>query len=988
MPETHGQVDGRRRTSLGWRLPLLISGLVLAVLVIVVVAAYREVVNTLERGAAERARQAATQVASILVPSSAQVLAALQRATPAVRDYLTNPTADRQAAARALLAVLATTTPARRVTVWSPTGVPLFDIPPRSAGDDGAVPEPVPAPDQPPAAGTGEMRAHGQVAYADTGVPVRAEGDGSLLVGSISVRSALQINPPDLLSRLIGSDARILFGNRSGSLWTDMTRIVSGPVVDPAASGAQRYRHPDGDERIGALAAFGAAPWVVWVEFPRASVVASAQAFLRGMALFLLAVAVGAVFLARRFVLGVTAPLAEMTTAAEAMATGNYERRVATDRSDEIGRLGRAFNAMTDDVARELAERRRALDLLGASEGRYRTLFDYAPDGILIADPAGRYLDANPSAARMLGYSRDELIGRTAEDIVVPEEVAHVDPALEVIGADTDYQREWRFRRRDGSTFDADVIATQMPDGNILAMLRDITDRNLAVEAVRLAEARMRFALESADVGIWDLDYRTGELRWSEILEAQHGLSTGAFKGTLGAFLALVHRDDRDRVRRTMDEAAKKGGDYRLQYRIVRPDGALRWINGAGQVMRDGGVPVRAVGISLDVTAQQTLEAQFQQAQKMEAIGRLAGGVAHDFNNLLTAILGYCELLLDDLRPEDPLRFEISEIEKAGRQAAELTRQLLAFSRKQIIEPTLLDLNSVVSGLHSLLRRLISEDVDIMLGLDELPMLVSADRGQIEQIVMNLAVNARDAMPSGGRLTIETAHVELDEGYAATHFSVVPGAYVALTVTDTGVGMTPEVQSHLFEPFFTTKEPGKGTGLGLATVHGVVTRSGGNVGVYSEVGRGTSFKIYLPRADAGAVVDARPSAPVAPVLGHGHTVLVVDDNEGLRQLMSRTLTRQGFEVLIAADAAEALQKVDAHAAIDVLLTDVVMPGASGPELTLDLQQRRPGLKVIYMSGYTEDAIVHHGVLKPGIAFLHKPFTAHALGQKIREVLGR
>jgi two-component system cell cycle sensor histidine kinase/response regulator CckA len=292
----------------------------------------------------------------------------------------------------------------------------------------------------------------------------------------------------------------------------------------------------------------------------------------------------------------------------------------------------------------------------------------------------------------------------------------------------------------------------------------------------------------------------------------------------------------------------------------------------------------------------------------------------------------------------------------------------------------------VVSGLQSLLRRLISEDVEVVLGLDPRPMLVSADRGQIEQIVMNLAVNARDAMPDGGRLTIETAHVELDEHYAATHFSVTPGAYVALTVTDTGVGMTPDVQAHLFEPFFTTKEPGKGTGLGLATVHGVVTRSGGNVGVYSEVGRGTSFKIYLPRADATAAADARPSSPAVPVLGHGRTVLVVDDNEGLRQLMSRTLTRQGFEVLVAADAAEAMQKVDAHASIDVLLTDVVMPCASGPELTLDLQQRRPGLKVIYMSGYTEDAIVHHGVVEEGIAFLQKPITPGALTQKVRAVL--
>jgi two-component system, cell cycle sensor histidine kinase and response regulator CckA len=370
----------------------------------------------------------------------------------------------------------------------------------------------------------------------------------------------------------------------------------------------------------------------------------------------------------------------------------------------------------------------------------------------------------------------------------------------------------------------------------------------------------------------------------------------------------------------------------------------------------------------------------------MEAVGRLAGGVAHDFNNLLTAILGYCELLLDELHPEDPIRAEISEIHKAGSRAAELTRQLLAFSRKQIIEPTTLDMNQVVRGLESMLQRLISEEVTIKVALGEGPLLFTADRGQVEQIIVNLAVNARDAMPRGGTLTIATSLVALDDLYASTHFNVTPGTYVALTMTDTGTGMTPEVQAHLFEPFFTTKEQGKGTGLGLATVHGVVTRSGGSVGVYSEVGRGTSFKVYFPRATATATTDTA-IVPREVYRGDGRTVLVVDDAEGLRTLMTRTLERRGYRVLVAADAREALAIFDSQPGIDVLLTDVVMPGASGPELTTDLLARRPGLKVIYMSGYTEDAIVHHGVLKPGIAFLHKPFTADALSQKIREVLG-
>ena len=291
----------------------------------------------------------------------------------------------------------------------------------------------------------------------------------------------------------------------------------------------------------------------------------------------------------------------------------------------------------------------------------------------------------------------------------------------------------------------------------------------------------------------------------------------------------------------------KSGADFSMQNRAIWPDGTVRWLSGAGRIhLGEHGEPVRGVGISLDVTERRTLEEQYQQAQKMEAIGRLAGGVAHDFNNLLTVILGYCELLLADLDPDDPRQADIAEIQKAGTSAAGLTRQLLAFSRKQIIEPTLLDLNVVVADMRAMLGRLIGEDVKVVLGLRPELALVKADRGQVEQIVMNLAVNARDAMPRGGTLTIETANVELDEHYAKTHLAVKPGPYVVLTVTDTGTGMTPEVQARLFEPFFTTKELGKGTGLGLATVHGIVTRSGGSVNVYSEVGRGTSFKVYFP----------------------------------------------------------------------------------------------------------------------------------------------
>jgi PAS domain S-box-containing protein len=512
-------------------------------------------------------------------------------------------------------------------------------------------------------------------------------------------------------------------------------------------------------------------------------------------------------------------------------------------------------------------------------------------------------------------------------------------------------------------------------------------DHRRSGEALRIAEQRMRFALESANVGIWDHDYATGRLAWSELLEQQHGLEPGTFGGTFEAFVERVHPDDRAAVLDTIGQGAATDRDFTVTYRAVWPDGPVRWMRGAGRIHLDeAGHRLRAVGICQDVTERHVLEQQYFQAQKMEAVGRLAGGVAHDFNNLLTAILGYCDLLLTDLDPSDPRRLDLTEIQTAGHAAARLTRQLLAFSRKQIMDPALLDLNSVVASVRSMLDRVIGEDVTVVLGLGAEPARIRADRGQVEQVILNLAVNARDAMPDGGTLTIDTATVEIDDEYARTQLSPEPGSYVVLTVTDTGVGMAPDVLAHLFEPFFTTKEPGKGTGLGLATVHGIVSQSGGAVHVYSEVGCGTAFKVYFPRADEPEPA-AAPTPAARPATGV-ETVLVVEDAEGLRELTRRLLERQGYRTLVAADADEARRLFAGNETIDVLLTDVVMPETSGPELAAELVRQRPSLRIIYMSGYTEDAIVQHGILDRTVAFLHKPFTAAALAQKIREILDK
>jgi CheY-like chemotaxis protein len=376
------------------------------------------------------------------------------------------------------------------------------------------------------------------------------------------------------------------------------------------------------------------------------------------------------------------------------------------------------------------------------------------------------------------------------------------------------------------------------------------------------------------------------------------------------------------------------------------------------------------------------------QLQKIEAIGKLAGGVAHDFNNVLTVILGLTSDLLETPTGAIPhqVRQDLEEIRLAGERAATLTQQLLAFSRKQIVRPTVLNLNTVVARIEMMLRRLIGENIELRSMLADDLGSVRADAGQIEQVLVNLAVNARDAMPTGGKLTIETANVDLDQAYARGHTSVAPGRYAMVAISDTGIGMSPEVRARLFEPFFTTKEVGKGTGLGLATVYGIVKQSGGNIWVYSELNRGATFKIYLPLVDE-PVEAAEPARGAAEAQKGGETVLVVEDEEAVLALARRTLLRDGYTVLAARSAEQALQLAAGHAGpIHLLLTDIVMPGISGQLLARRLAGPHPDMKVIYMSGYTDNAIVHHGVLELGFTLLQKPFTPKALAQLVREVL--
>ena len=533
-----------------------------------------------------------------------------------------------------------------------------------------------------------------------------------------------------------------------------------------------------------------------------------------------------------------------------------------------------------------------------------------------------------------------------------------------------------------------DYLIKGQVDGPLLFQsLRYAVERHASETALRQSEQRYRQLAENIKEAFIVIELPTFKVlylshMWEEIWgrPVEHAYEDSSL------WLDAIHPDDRANV--VDGQRAIQGGEsFTSVFRVVRPDGSTRWARGRlFPVLNEKQEVYRMVGLIEDITEVRHTEEQLVQAQKMEAVGRLAGGIAHDFNNLLTVILGYSDFLAEDLGADHRSIASVNEIRTAAQSAERLTRQLLAFSRRQILQPQSLDLNDVLHRVDGLLRRVIGEDVALHMTLRTPLPRVNADPGQIEQVIMNLAVNARDAMPNGGRLTIETAAADLDEGYVARHTGAVVGPHVMVAVSDTGHGMDDATQKRLFEPFFTTKEAGKGTGLGLATAYGIVKQSQGSIWVYSEVGRGSTFKIYLPATSAGPS-ERRPERVPPGLLWGTETILVVEDQAEARSVIRETIHRRGYVVLEAANGAEALQISQNHVGpIHALVTDVVMPGMSGRRVAELLQSQRPNLRVIYMSGYTDDAIVHHGVLEEGISFVQKPFTAIGLLQKIREAL--
>jgi PAS domain S-box-containing protein len=515
------------------------------------------------------------------------------------------------------------------------------------------------------------------------------------------------------------------------------------------------------------------------------------------------------------------------------------------------------------------------------------------------------------------------------------------------------------------------------------------TQRQLEEARKKLAasEERYRQLVHGIDAIVWEADPETWEFTFvSERAEAILGYPVDRWLNDPDFCINLVYPDDRDEIIRCFTEAVSERRDEVCEFRAIAADGHTVWLRNLVRAFVENDKVTRMQGLMLDITERMRMEMELLNAQKLESVGLLAGGIAHDFNNVLTAIHGFSELVQEELGHDHPSNADIERIQESVERAASLTRQLLAFSRKQILQPRILDLNAVVTGLEKMLRRIIGEDIHIVMRLTPKLARIKADPGQIEQVLMNLAVNARDAMPRGGELIVETAPACLNENCVRRHVGVEPGNYVMMAVTDTGCGMPPAVQAHLFEPFFTTKEPGKGTGLGLSTVYGIVKQSGGDIWVYSEPDKGTTFKIYFPQTAAPTEQSASDREPARTLTGT-ETILLVEDDEGLRQLTARMLKRCSYHVLPAANAEEAVQICSSHnGPIHLLLTDVVMPGLGGRDLSCHLTKLRPGIRTLFVSGYTNNTLLDRSESSGGIAFLQKPFTRETLAKSVRAIL--
>ena len=666
---------------------------------------------------------------------------------------------------------------------------------------------------------------------------------------------------------------------------------------------------------------------------------------------------------------------------------------------NDAGEFVGALAMVTDVTERQYMEQ-----ALRESEARYRHVVANAPGMVyqFVYRPDGSkgYTFVSEGARAIFGIDPDVMLGDSniPLDLMQPGDRAQFLARARAISATGgDFHWEGRVCLPSGQERYIQIVARdqRQADGTVISdgLVLDETQQREAIRQLEQSEIRFRLAARATNDVVYDWNIPAGVHFWGETLLTAFGYDPSQLEPTYEWWLSLVHPDDTERVTTSLNAALNGTSDsWMEEYRFRRSDGTDARVLDRGYVLRDdAGKALRLVGSMIDLTEHQLLEEQLRQSQKMEAIGRLAGGVAHDFNNIITVIKGNTGLLLESMAITDSRRDDVRQIADAADRAGGLTRQLLAFSRKQILKPRVLSVNDVVKNLEPMLGRLIGEDVAVETRLADGIGSIMADAGQLEQVLINLAVNARDAMPEGGRMLLETAEVTLDGRYAAMHVGqertvVLPGEYVMLSMSDTGSGMSREVQARIFEPFFTTKEPGKGTGLGLSTVYGIVKQSGGHVWVYSEVGEGTVFKLYFPKVENAAAAPAGQMAQ-APVAGGSETILLVEDEDSVRRLARRILHHRGYRVLESRNGKEALEVATHHPGpIHLVLTDVIMPEMSGRGLVERLRAVRPTSAVVYMSGYTADDVVRRGLFEPGSRFVQKPFIPDELLGVIREIL--
>lgn len=665
------------------------------------------------------------------------------------------------------------------------------------------------------------------------------------------------------------------------------------------------------------------------------------------------------------------------------------------NRTEEIERLNARIAALEQlltvheaSVIRQCDELTRSHQVLQESEERYRLLFERHPNPMWVYDVETlAFLAVNNAAIQYYGYSREEFLAMTIKDIRPSEDIPALIAQVKQVSHGYEACGVWRHRKKDGMIIDVEITSHTVTFGCRPAELilpRDVTDRKRAEEATRASEQRFQIFMNNSPAIAFMKDEEGKYLYVNEPFARSFGRPQSEW---LGKYDSDVWPDEIAKRLRANDAAVMAGEHVvELEEVVPMPDGKLHsWLVFKFPFHDPSGKKVLA-GMAIDTTDRKQLEGQLRQAQKMEAIGQLAGGVAHDFNNLLTVISGYSELLQHHLSADETLRKHAEQIKIAGDRASALTRQLLAFSRQQVLRAMVLDLNSAVTDLLQMLPRLIGEHIQLNTVLDPRPTFVKADPGQLEQVLLNLAINARDAMPGGGTLTIETANVALNEAACHRLGTIAPGDYVRLMVRDTGCGMDMATQTRIFEPFFTTKDVGKGTGLGLATVYGIVTQSRGAISVNSAPGRGASFAVYFPASQVekeppkGGAIHAEPQPG-------WETVLVVEDQQSVRGFVRSLLMLNGYRVLEAADGAEAMRICRQHPGeIQLVVTDLVMPGMSGRELAERIAKEQPEVKMLYMSGYTDDSVVFTGVAQAGMVFLQKPFSPTTFTHKVREIL--